>query len=122
MVVDRPPSVAWAEPPGGAGTSQETRLPWTVSDDYGVVSLQAELRLKDRPEASPLVVSIPLPGGAPKAAHGVNQQDLTAHPWAGLPVIARLVGRDAPGQAGVSADATLHPARAAVPRTRWPAR
>jgi uncharacterized protein (TIGR02302 family) len=107
VVVDRPPSVAWAEPPGSAGTSQQTRLPWTVNDDYGVVSLQAELRLKDRPQASPLVVSIPLPGGAPKAAHGVNQQDLTAHPWAGLPVIARLVGRDAPGQPGTSADAVF---------------
>ncbi len=105
VVVDRPPSVAWTDPPGSAGDSQETRLPWTVNDDYGVVSLQAELRLKDRPQASPLVVSIPLPGGTPKAAHGVNQQDLTAHPWAGLPVVARLVGRDAPGQAGVSADA-----------------
>ncbi|MGA3398097.1 MAG: DUF4175 family protein [Acetobacteraceae bacterium] len=107
VVVDRPPSVAWTEKPGAAGTSQETRLPWTVNDDYGVVSLQAELRLKDRPEAPPLVVSIPLPGGSPKAAHGVNQQDLTAHPWAGLPVIARLVGRDAPGQAGSSADAIV---------------
>jgi uncharacterized protein (TIGR02302 family) len=107
VVVDRPPSVAWSEPPGATGTSQETRLPWTVNDDYGVVSLQAELRLKDRPGASPLVVSIPLPGGTPKAAHGVNQQDLTAHPWAGLPVTARLVGRDAPGQAGTSADATF---------------
>ena len=107
VVVDRPPSVAWAEPPGSAGTSQQTRLPWTVNDDYGVVSLQAELRLKDRPQAPPLVVSIPLPGGTPKAAHGVNQQDLTAHPWAGLPVIARLVGRDAPGQPGTSADATF---------------
>jgi uncharacterized protein (TIGR02302 family) len=105
VVVDRPPSVAWAEPPGGTATGQQTRLPWTVNDDYGVVSLQAELRLKDRPGAPPLVVSIPLPGGTPKAAHGVNQQDLTAHPWAGLPVIARLVGRDAPGQPGTSADA-----------------
>ena len=78
-----------------------------MNDDYGVVSLQAELRLKDRPQAPPLVVSIPLPGGAPKAAHGVNQQDLTSHPWAGLPVIARLVGRDAPGQPGTSADAVF---------------
>jgi len=107
VVADRPPSVAWTEPPGGTATGQETRLPWTVNDDYGVVSLQAELRLKDRPQAPPLVVSIPLPGGSPKAAHGVNQQDLTAHPWAGLPVIGRLVGRDAPGQLGTSANATL---------------
>lgn len=107
VIADQPPRVSWAEPPGSAGASQETRLPWTVGDDYGVVSLQAELRLKDRPDAPPLVVSIPLPGGSPKVAHGVNQQDLTAHPWAGLPVIARLVGRDAPGQAGSSADASF---------------
>jgi hypothetical protein len=32
-------------------------------------------------------------------------QDLTAHPWAGLPVLARLVAQDAPGQVGASADA-----------------
>ena len=40
-------------------------------------------------DAPPLVVSLPLPGGTPKTAHGVSQQDLTAHPWAGLPVIAQ---------------------------------
>ena len=107
VIADRPPSVAWTEPPGGTATGQETRLPWTVSDDYGVVSLQAELRLKDRPLVPPLVVSIPLPGGTPEAAHGVDQQDLTANPWAGLPVIARLVARDAPGQPGASAGATF---------------
>jgi tetratricopeptide (TPR) repeat protein len=37
----------------------------------------------------------------------VNQQDLTAHAWAGLPVTARLVARDATGQAGISADTTF---------------
>ena len=70
------------------------------SDDYGVVSLQAEMLLRDRRDAPPLVVSLPLPGGTPKSAHGVSQQDLTAHPWAGLPVIAKLVARDAPDQTG----------------------
>jgi uncharacterized protein (TIGR02302 family) len=105
VVADRPPTAAWAEPPGRAQLSQQTRLPWQASDDYGVVSLQAELRLKDRPDAPPLVVAIPLPGGTPKTAHGVSQQDLTAHPWAGLPVIARLVAHDSPGQQGISQDA-----------------
>jgi len=100
-----PPIAAWTEPPGRVPGSQQTRLPWRVSHEYGVTGLQAELRLKDRPDAPPLVVSIPLPGGAPKAAHGVSQQDLTAHPWAGLPVIARLVARDALGQKGESGDA-----------------
>jgi hypothetical protein len=31
-------------------------------------------------------------------------QDLTAHPWAGLPVTGRLVARDAPGLTGTSAE------------------
>jgi uncharacterized protein (TIGR02302 family) len=105
VVVDQPPSAEWNEPPGRAAGSQQTRLPWRASDDYGVTALQAELRLRERPDAPPVVVSLPLPGGTPKAAHGVSQQDLTAHPWAGLPVIARLVARDAPGQTGQSAEA-----------------
>ena len=74
MVADQPPVVDWSEPPGRAQGSQQARLPWRVSDDYGVTSLQAELRLRDRPDASPLVVSIPLPGGAPKSAQGVHQR------------------------------------------------
>ena len=105
VVVDQPPTAAWSEPPGRMQGSQQTRLPWRTSDDYGVVSLQAELHLRDRPDAPPLIVSLPLPGGMPKSAHGVSQQDLTAHPWAGLPVIARLVARDAAGQTGQSDDA-----------------
>jgi uncharacterized protein (TIGR02302 family) len=106
VVADRPPVAAWTEPPGpGERGRQQTRLPWETSDDYGVVGLQAEMRLRDRPQAPPLVVTIPLPGGSQKEAHGVSQQDLTANPWAGLPVIAHLVARDAPGLIGTSADA-----------------
>ncbi len=107
VIADQPPTAAWTEPPGEAGDGQHIRLPWTVTDDYGVVGLQAELHLRDRPSAPPLVISIPLPGGDPKAAHGISQQDLTAHPWAGLPVIGRLIARDAPGQTGESAPAEL---------------
>ena len=107
VVADRPPTATWTEPPAAAADGQHVRLPWTVSDDYGVIGLQAELRLRDRPSAPPVVISIPLPGGEPKTAHGVSQQDLTAHPWAGLPVIARLVARDSPGQTGESASVEL---------------
>jgi uncharacterized protein (TIGR02302 family) len=102
VVADQAPTAEWSDNPGRAPGSQQTRLPWRASDDYGVVSLQTELRLRDRPDAPPLVVSLPLPGGTPKSAHGVSQQDLTAHPWAGLPVIAKLVARDALNQAGES--------------------
>ncbi len=107
VVADQPPVAQWEQPPGHLPGGQQTRLPWQVSDDYGVVGLQAELRLKDRPDAPPLVVTIPLPGGSPKAARGVDLQDLTAHPWAGLRVIGHLIARDAANQTGVSADAAF---------------
>lgn len=102
VLADQAPRVAWAEPPGRAQSSQQLRLPWQVSDDYGVTGLRAELTLDGRPTAPPLVVTIPLPGGGTKSGHGVNQQDLTANPWAGLPVTARLIGHDALNQEGAS--------------------
>jgi uncharacterized protein (TIGR02302 family) len=105
VVADDPPVVSWGDKPGRSASGQQTRLPWTVSDDYGVGTLQAELRLRDRPGAPPLIVQIPLPGGSPKTAHGVSQPDLTANPWAGLPVVGRLIAHDSPGQTGTSADA-----------------
>lgn len=107
VIPDHPPMAAWTRPPGPDRRGRQLRLPWTVADDYGVASLQAELRLRDRPDAPPLILPIPLAGGSPKAAHGVHVADLLAHPWAGLPVRARLVARDAPGQAGQSADVPL---------------
>ena len=59
VVADQPPTAAWSEPPGPASGNQQIRLPWRVSDDYGVVGVQAELRLRDRPDAPPLVVQHP---------------------------------------------------------------
>ncbi len=110
VIPDHPPVVSFPEPPGEAGRGARvpmTRLPWQVAHEYGVASLQAELHLRDRPAAPPLIVTIPLPGGSPKSAKGVRLQDLTPNPWAGLPVSARLVAKDAPGLTGTSADAAF---------------
>jgi uncharacterized protein (TIGR02302 family) len=107
VIADSAPVVAFSEPPAPAQSGLQVRLPWRAADDYGVVSLQAEVRLRDRPDAPPLAMAIPLPGGTPKSAHGVVLQDLTASPWAGLPVTVRLVGRDALAQEGRSDDAEL---------------
>lgn len=106
-VPDAHPLAQWTEPPQRAGRSLQTRLPWAASDDYGVASLAAELRLRDRPEAPPLVVPIPLSGGSKTSAKGAYAVDLSANPWAGLPVVAKLVARDEPGQTGESAEAPL---------------
>ncbi len=106
-VPDQPPVARWADPPGRSETGLRSRLPWSVSDDHGVTGLKAELRLTARPGAPPLEVPIPLPGGTPKTAKGLQQQDLLAHPWAGLGVTARLIARDGAGQTGASEDATF---------------
>jgi len=108
VLPDHPPTAAFTDAPGpalsGGRPTQQTRMAWRVEDDYGVADAHVELRLRDRPQAPPVLLPITL-AGAPKRAQGVHLQDLTAHPWAGLPVVARLVARDAPGQIGQSPDA-----------------
>jgi uncharacterized protein (TIGR02302 family) len=104
VVADVPPEVSFPERPGSqaAGATPQTRLPWQASHAYGVTELHAELHLAARPNAAPLLVPIPLPGAATKSAKGSRIIDLTANPWAGLPVNAQLVAHDAPGLEGRS--------------------
>ena len=115
IVPDQPPTAGFTEPPGpaaiGGRATLHTRFAWQAEDDYGVAGVQAELRLRDRPDAPALTVPAltmpaPLPG-SPKQAHGALGQDLTAHPWAGLNVLARMVARDAIGQTGASAESSF---------------
>ena len=110
LIPDQPPVPLFTEPPGANIVSGQPTLQshfaWQATDDYGVTSLEVEMRLVGRPEAAPLIVPVPL-AGSPKSAHGITAPDLTAHPWAGLPVIARLVAKDAPGQIGRSDPATF---------------
>lgn len=109
VIADAPPDVRFPTPPGALrGRTPATRLPWQVAHSYGVASLQADLRLHDRPgQGAPLVVAIPLPGENLKSAKGVRLQDLIAHPWAGLAVDATLVAKAVSGLVGSSADATF---------------
>ena len=109
-IPDAPPTADWTAPPGQDErvTGTQVRLPWHVADDYGVVSLRAELRLVIRPEAAPVPLALGVPSGtASRDASGGAVQDLVANPWAGLEVAARLVATDAAGQTGHSADATF---------------
>ncbi len=125
VIPDRAPTAAWPDPAGAppgappgrasgdpnARSGQQPRLntmlPWQIADDYGVTGLQAELRLRDRPSAPPLIVPIPLSGGTPTTARGTAQPNLVAHPWAGLDVTARLIARDALEQTGTSSIASF---------------
>ncbi|MFC7475938.1 DUF4175 domain-containing protein [Dankookia sp. GCM10030260] len=104
---DAPPTIAFTEPPGRAARGLGTRLPWKAEDDWGLAALRAELRLKARPEAPPLLVDLPLPSGQAKQAKGAATPDLSSHPWAGLDVQARLFAKDGAGQEGASGVAGL---------------
>lgn len=104
---DAPPSIAFAEPPGPAPRGHALRLPWTAEDDWGVAAARAEIRLEARPDAEPLTVPLTLSGSNPRQQRGTAQPDLSAHPWAGLPVQLRLVARDGAGQEGRSEEMTL---------------
>ncbi|WP_305123387.1 TIGR02302 family protein [Roseomonas sp. GC11] len=104
---DAPPMVAFTEPPGAAPRGTALRLPWKAEDDWAVTGLRAEMRLVARPEGEALVLDLPLPGGNPRQMRGVAQPDLSAHPWAGLPVQLRLVARDGAQQEGWSTPAGL---------------
>ncbi|MBR0658456.1 TIGR02302 family protein [Neoroseomonas oryzicola] len=104
---DAPPTAAWDQPPARATRGLAIRLPWRAEDDWGLAGLRVELRLKPRPEAEPVVLDLPIPSGNPRSARGAAQPDLSAHPWAGLEVEARLVARDHAGQEGRSEGAFL---------------
>lgn len=107
LTPDAPPVVAWDPAPARAGRGLGLRLPWKAEDDWGLVALRVELRLKQRPTAPPVVQDMPLPGGAPRQAQGAAQHDFSIHPWAGLEVEARLFARDGAEQEGKSEGAFL---------------
>jgi hypothetical protein len=107
LTPDAPPVVAWDPSPARAGRGLGLRLPWKAEDDWGLVALRVELRLKQRPSAPPVTQDMPLPGGAPRQAQGAAQHDFSAHPWAGLEVEARLFARDGAEQEGKSEGAFL---------------
>jgi len=99
---DAPPRVSFPEPPARAQRGLAIRMPWRAEDDWGVHSLRFELRLSARPNAPPVTQTIPLPPGTPRQARGITAPDLSAHPWAGLPVRLSLAAEDGAGQEGVS--------------------
>ncbi len=99
---DAPPRVTWDPAPARAGRGLGLRLPWKAEDDWGLLALRVELRLKERPAAPPVTQDMPLPGGTPRQAQGAAQPDFSTHPWAGLEVEARLFARDGAAQEGKS--------------------
>jgi uncharacterized protein (TIGR02302 family) len=108
---DRAPTIAFAGPieisPRAA-----MLLKYKAEDDYGVASAEARVeRISTGPDgAAPALPQIGKPPVFPlstprvpgKTVEGKTYKELTAHPWAGLPVVVTLVAKDEAGNEGRS--------------------
>lgn len=108
-----------------AEASGEMTLPFTASDDYGVVAGQAVIALDTGalvrryglavdPEPRERVnVELPMPISGDRRMFTENLiEDLSKHPWANLPVTITLTAEDAAGHVTSAAPfATILPAR-----------
>jgi uncharacterized protein (TIGR02302 family) len=105
IIPDLPPTAEWGHTPE-VTTRGALRLDYLAKDDYGIKSLTLEIR---RPDSDEPAIEIPMavPSQSRKEVKGTSYQDLTPHPWAGLPVELRLTARDAIDQAGISAPIKL---------------
>ncbi|TVQ56930.1 MAG: TIGR02302 family protein [Rhodobacteraceae bacterium] len=109
VIPDEPPTIAYTEGPSRARTGV-LQFGYLATDDYGVVGARAEAALDDSAdppfpglapdsviEAPSVELPLPLSRDARRVAE-TTTQDLTAHPWAGLPVTLEIVAVDGAGQ------------------------
>lgn len=122
-IPDAAPAISFDGPPTG-GERGALTLAFRASDDYGVTAAQGTISLDGEagagaafgPESAsvfepiPLDLPLPLAGDAREVAETLIE-DLTEHPWAGLPVVYRLVATDGAAQEGTAEARALLPAR-----------
>jgi uncharacterized protein (TIGR02302 family) len=101
IIPDNPPVAAFAQPPRGTARAA-LRLEYHATDDYGVEAVKVVIRRADDRAEDKIEIPLPLPGLHLKDAHTTSYQDLSPHPWAGLPVEITVMATDALGQVGES--------------------
>ena len=114
VIPDNAPKVEFGTAPSRTRRAA-LKLEYDANDDYGLASVSAVIRRAERPEGvadEQIDIALPLPGQRLKEAKGSSYHDLTAHPWAGLPIKITLKAADAAGQEGTSEEyATVLPER-----------
>jgi uncharacterized protein (TIGR02302 family) len=103
IIADQLPMVAFARKPSEM-QSAALSIDYHASDDYGVAAIDLHIR---RAPGEPEILADPISaqlasGQNAKDLRGSSFQDLTAHPWAGMPVLAKLIATDTAGQASES--------------------
>ncbi|HXP96149.1 MAG TPA: TIGR02302 family protein [Telmatospirillum sp.] len=104
-----PPSIGFASPPE-SDPEGRLRLDIEGRDTYGIAKAWANIRRVDRPDATPMSITLPLGGGHPATVRQAAWHDLTNHPWAGLPVTIEPEAENVAGQR-----ATGEPANVSLP-------
>jgi uncharacterized protein (TIGR02302 family) len=112
VIPDRPPTISIEGTPD-ATERAALKIPYKAEDDYGLAKTVARLQLKPQPSAEgeapakapekPLEIDLPLPRPNAKTVTDTTYQDLTTHPWAGLPALLTLTATDGAGQSTDSA-------------------
>ncbi len=109
LIPDQPPTISFAAPPT-ASNRAALRIEHSSDDDYGIEQVRASI-IRPAAEATAadadLAIELPLPQALPGDPAIASFHDLTAHPWAGLPVVVQLTATDALGQAGNSDALTI---------------
>ena len=100
-IPDEPPSIAFAQPPSRT-ERDAVKFAFTAGDDYGVTAARALIR-PGRPSRHQrtLVVDLTISSSGKTVSQTVYR-DLTADPYAGLPVEITLEAKDAAGNIGRS--------------------
>ncbi|MBM3517828.1 MAG: TIGR02302 family protein [Alphaproteobacteria bacterium] len=101
VVPDQPPAVGFASEPA-ASARGALRVSHTATDDYRVASVRLVVRRAADPDET-FAIALAGAGADPRRSVGVTYRDLTAHPWAGLPVVLHLQAEDGIAQTGLSA-------------------
>ncbi len=101
VVPDKAPTVEFT---GDVAESDRKALmvPFRAEDDYGLETVTANLRLIEGGKGEALSYILAAPEGSSALVEGESYEDLTAHPWAGLPATLMLVATDGRGQQGNS--------------------
>jgi uncharacterized protein (TIGR02302 family) len=108
IIPDQLPVIEFTAPPS-VMQSSAIKFDYHATDDYGVASIALKAR---RVPGQPDVVADPIDitlasGQTEKELRGSSYQDLTAHPWAGMQVLVKLVATDVAGQTGESQEAVF---------------
>jgi uncharacterized protein (TIGR02302 family) len=110
LLADAAPRIEFAGVPEKTPRST-LRVEYRAEDDYGIERVDFIVRLgllgETPPSDEEIEVRLPLSGADRRSVGGRGFPDLTAHPWAGLPVRARLVATDAAGNVGRSEPAAF---------------